>query len=112
LQNRLRRLEDQSRERAVGALKELWDSLTDRELALFFAPYHGAKLTNTQEQERVIAERKLWDGGRIEKLLEVAVRSEGCSEEEIGRRVKEITHRAVLDGRAAGPASGGRAGAG
>lgn len=100
LGRRLERLEDRSRERAVRAVKEVFDSYGDEDLALVLAGYAGIGLTPAREKERAALDTGM--RSRLpEGLLALAcgIGPEGCAtEEELGRRVRELNLRAVYPG--------------
>jgi hypothetical protein len=93
LQNRLKRLEDSSREGAVKELKRAWAALTDEELVLVFRPYVEKRSDKSEAEER--AEKKA-RASMPEELIAAAI---GLSfagetpEEEISRRIKELNHQ-------------------
>jgi hypothetical protein len=53
IENRLKRLEDSSREGAVEDLKRAWAALTDEELALVLCPYVEKRSDRSEAEELI-----------------------------------------------------------
>lgn len=94
LSKRLRALEEHGRERAIAEVEALLKGLSDEEIALIATVCPRPELVPAREalEERIKA-------AGIDGLLEAAVRPEECSEEDIGRRIKDLTDRAMFSGR-------------
>ncbi len=98
LESRIERLENLSRNEAISRIKNLFDELTDWEVALGVASISGIELSVDQEEQRARAERRLLNSG-VEVLLSLAVCPEECrSEEQIKRRLRDLNERVLYAG--------------
>lgn len=87
---RLEKLEDLSRDRAVGELRRAWASLTDEEVAELLSPY--ADWTPNSEpnpEERELEKRAR--GAMPEELIARAIGlKDGMETEEVDRRIHSL----------------------
>ena len=85
VENRLTRLEERSRKRAVSRLRRAWENLTDEEAAIVLAPYADGI------REPTPAEREMEEKTRVampEELIAAAIGlTESMGPEEVDRRI-------------------------
>jgi hypothetical protein len=98
LRSRLERLEGQSKEQALNALRKAFATLSDREIAL--AVQSGGRLNRSPEEQAVAA--KLEALG-VDELLAAAIGPiAGLSSERINGRVSEVVRHLGVFERGAG----------
>ncbi|MGH3144783.1 MAG: hypothetical protein ACRDTR_03180 [Rubrobacter sp.] len=99
LGRRMEVLEARSRAQAAARVKEAWDALTDREVALNVVLLRGVvSLTPAQEREAKAAQARL-RASITDGLLDLAIAPhEARTEEALNARVRELVEGAVLAG--------------
>jgi hypothetical protein len=87
---RLERLEEASREMAVGELRRAWASLSDEEVAELFSPYADwTPVSHPNPQVREL-EKRARTAMPEELITRAAGLTEHMDEEEVNRRVSKL----------------------
>lgn len=85
---RLQTLEDRSREQAVAEIRQAWESLSDEQMVLVLAPFHFGREPTPEEAAVEEQCREVMPESLIARAIGY---SEALSEEEVSRRLKEVT---------------------